>query len=305
LVRQLPAGIVRARLPTPFPVGTVNCYMLPEPPVTLVDPGTMTPPSLEQVVVTHAHPDHFGAAAWVARRSGAVMVAGRPEVAALRGEQDDEFRSAMMTALGVPARLVTDVAAAWRAAGVVEPTDGVTIAAVDDGDVVRAGGRAFRALVTPGHARGHLSLWCDEERLLVSGDHLLARIVPLPGLEPSGTGTDHRNSLDDYLSSLPRFVDLDPAIVLPGHGQAFTAVDVLARRLVAHHADRCETVGAAVAELGNPTPFEVAQRLLWKAHGSRLLLGVADVTGHLDVLEGDGRVVADADAPAVRYRAVG
>ncbi len=42
---------------------------------------------IDQVVVTHAHPDHFGAAAWVARRSGAVIVAGRAEVAALRGEQ--------------------------------------------------------------------------------------------------------------------------------------------------------------------------------------------------------------------------
>ena len=74
LVRDLPADVVRARLPTPFPVGTVNCYLLVEPPVTVVDPGTLTRVSLErlramlagagrsledieQVVVTHAHPD--------------------------------------------------------------------------------------------------------------------------------------------------------------------------------------------------------------------------------------------------------
>jgi hypothetical protein len=72
LVRNLPADVVRARLPTPFPVGTVNCYLLVEPPVTVVDPGTLTRVALErlramlagagcsledieQVVVTHAH----------------------------------------------------------------------------------------------------------------------------------------------------------------------------------------------------------------------------------------------------------
>lgn len=322
LVRDLPADVVRARLPTPFPVGTVNCYLLVEPPVTVVDPGTLTRVSLErlramlagagcsledieQVVVTHAHPDHFGAAAWVARRSGGIIVAGRAEVAALRGEQGGGLRSAMMAALGVPASLLKDVAAAWRATGVVEWADGVDIVPVDDGDLVHAGGRALRAHVTSGHAPGHLSLWCDQAKLLVSGDHLLARIVPLPGLEPSDTGTAHRNSLGEYLTSLPRFVALDPAVVLPGHGEAFTGVDVLARRLVAHHADRCAAVRSVVAELGNSTPFEVTQRLLWQADGSRLLRGVADVVGHLDLLAHDGDVVVEAKGSALRYRAAG
>ena len=211
----------------------------------------------------------------------------------------------MMAALGVPVSLVREVAAAWRAGGVVEWADGVDIVPVDDGDVVHAGGRVLTAYVTPGHAPGHLSLWCDEAKLLLSGDHLLARIVPLPGLEPSDYGDGHRHSLGEYLSSLPRFVALDPAVVLPGHGEAFTGVDVLARRLDAHHADRCAAVRAVVAELGHPTPFEVAQRLLWQADGSRLLRGVAEVVGHLDLLEHDGDVVAEAEGPVLRYRAVG
>jgi glyoxylase-like metal-dependent hydrolase (beta-lactamase superfamily II) len=319
LVRNVPAGVVRARLPTPFAGGTVNCYVLLEPPVTVVDPGTVAAASLErlravlagagcslddveQVVVTHAHPDHFGAAAWVARRSGAVILAGRAEVAALRGEDGGEERSEMMIGFGVPAGLLSGLAAARRASGVVEWATGVTVVPVDDGDDVHAGGRLFTAHVTAGHSPGHLSLWCDEARLLVSGDHLLARIVPLPGLEPSSTRTGHRHSLDEYLSSLPRFVALDPAVVLPGHGEAFTGVDVLARRLHAHHADRCRAVRAVVAELGHPTPFDVAQRLLWEADGSRLLRGVADVVGHLDLLERDGDVVVDAEGIVHHYR---
>ena len=319
LVRELPVGVLRVRLPTPFAVGEVNCYVLVDPPVTIVDPGVVTTASLErlgavlagagcsfddieQVVVTHAHPDHFGAAAWVARRSGAIILAGRAEVPALRGGQGDDLRSAtMMTALGVPDDLIGAAGLGGGLGDLVEFADDVNVVPVDDGDVLHAGGRVLTAHVTPGHATGHLSLWCDDGKLLLSGDHLLARIVPLPGLEPSGTGTGHRHSMGEYMSSLARFVALDPSVVLPGHGEAFTDVDVLARRLRDHHADRCSGVRKIVAQLGRPTPFEVAQRLLWQAEGFRLLRGVAEVVGHLDLLEHNGDVVAEGEA-VVRYR---
>jgi glyoxylase-like metal-dependent hydrolase (beta-lactamase superfamily II) len=322
LVRELPVGVVRARLPTPFAVGEVNCYLLVDAPVTIVDPGLVTTVSLErlgavladagcsfddieQVVVTHAHPDHCGAAAWVARRSGAMILAGRAEVPALRGGQGDDLRSAMLIALGVPVDLIEAAGLAGRLGALVEFADELDVVPVDDGDVVYAGGRVLRAHVTPGHATGHLSLWCDDGKLLLSGDHLLARVVPLPGLEPSGAGTGHRHSLGEYLSSLARFVALDPSVVLPGHGEAFTDVDVLARRLRDHHADRCFRVRGVVAQLGRPTPFEVAQRLLWQAEGIRLLRGVAEVVGHLDLLEHNGDVVAEGNGAVVRYRVTG
>ena len=65
-------------LPTPFHVGRVNCYVLVDPPVTVIDLGTMQAGSIDelvavlassglgfgdvqQIVVTHAHSDHFGA----------------------------------------------------------------------------------------------------------------------------------------------------------------------------------------------------------------------------------------------------
>jgi hypothetical protein len=64
-------------------------------------------------------------------------------------------------------------------------------------------------------------------------------------------------------------------------------------------------VRTLVAELEHPTPFEVAQRLLWQADGSRLLRGVAEVVGHLDLLENNGDVVAEAEGAVVRYRVTG
>jgi ribonuclease BN (tRNA processing enzyme) len=79
LDRAAASGIHRLRIPTPFAVGRVNCYLLEGRPLTLVDAGPNSGKSLDElerqlaelgheigdiglVIVTHQHIDHF--AAW-------------------------------------------------------------------------------------------------------------------------------------------------------------------------------------------------------------------------------------------------
>src|SRR3546814_17539094 len=93
----LPDGIVHVALPTPFPVGPVNCYVLLDDPVTVVDPGLMWADSTQlleatlaahgrtlgevaQVLITHGHPDHFGAPVWLAGPPDPSVLCGRPVV---------------------------------------------------------------------------------------------------------------------------------------------------------------------------------------------------------------------------------
>src|SRR3954467_5107370 len=70
-------GIAKLILPTPFPVGDVNVYLIKGDRLTLVDTGPNTaeswealklqlkelklePRDIEQVILTHHHPDHSG-----------------------------------------------------------------------------------------------------------------------------------------------------------------------------------------------------------------------------------------------------
>ncbi len=318
-VEALPDGVSRVSLPTPFRVGRVNCYVLLERPVTVLDPGTLQPGSLaklrdllnangrdfddiEQIIVTHHHADHCGAAAVLAARSDARIVCGLPEVASLLEPADVQSRRDLLVRLGVPDALACSLIAGTDAAvaRVVRRPHPSMVTGVRDGDVLSAGGRQLRCVVTPGHAEGHLSLWDPAARVLFSGDHLLARIIPVPSLE-AGDGLRRRRSLVEYLASLSRFVALDPKVVLPGHGRAFTAVDVLAARLRSHsrqRADEIETILGA----GPATPFEVARRLQWQPDGARLVLGLAHAQGHLDLLEDAGRVIPEKDGAVVSYR---
>ncbi len=315
----LPDGVSRVTLPTPFRVGQVNCYVLPERPVTIIDPGTLEPGSparlrallndhgldfddVEQIIVTHHHADHSGAAAVLAARSNAPIVCGLPEVGSLVARADVESRRDLLVRLGVTESVALALIAETDALVervVRRPGEGM-LSPVRDGEVVNAGGRRLHCMITPGHADGHLSLWDPVERVLFSGDHLLARIIPVPSLG-EGTAPPRRRSLVDYLASLPAFVALGPAVVLPGHGRAFTAVDVLAERLRAHSRDRAAQIETILRD-GPATTFELARRLQWQPEGARLVLGLAHAQGHLGLLEADGRVISDDDGGVVSYR---
>src|SRR5947208_6106370 len=86
------AGIHRLQIPTPFLVGRVNCYLIEDDPLTLVDTGPNSGKSLDEleralgdlghriedlglIVITHQHMDHLGLLEILARRSGAEVAA--------------------------------------------------------------------------------------------------------------------------------------------------------------------------------------------------------------------------------------
>jgi glyoxylase-like metal-dependent hydrolase (beta-lactamase superfamily II) len=318
-VEALPGGVERLSLPTPFRVGRVNCYLLPSPPVTLIDPGTIQPGALErlaselaarglgfadieQIVITHAHPDHFGAAAEVAMRSGAMILCGLPEVASLVARSGAAAERELLMSLGVPEQTARSLAASGEAmmARSVAWPDPAIVRGVRDGDVLLAGGRELVCVVTAGHADGHLSLWDPSDRILFSGDHLLARIIPVPSLDGAGAA-GRRRTFVEYLGGLDRFTELDPAVVLPGHGRPFAEVELLAYRLRDHSRARADAI-AAILRDGPATPFDIALRLQWQPEGARLVLGLANAQGHLDLLAEAGRVTVDTGSGAVRYR---
>ena len=322
LAESLPDGVLHAELPTPFPVGPVNCWLLPDSTVTLVDPGMVWDDSLdrvgrllaeaglrlgdvERIVVTHGHPDHYGLAGRIARDSGARILCGAAERPKLLSSYDRPGYQELLAALGIP----DEVREAWPElyAGMrvmIDSPDDDTIDDVHDGDLLDLGGRRFAAHVTPGHATGHLSLYDGESGTLLSGDHLLPRITPNPVLEPDAETGGRRRSLVEYLESLDRFVALDPAIVLPGHGPAFHDVGALVSSMRGHHDRRADRVLDLVRELGEPTPYDLAIAMFPNLEGFGVMLGVSEAVGHLDLLVDDGTVVEGDDTTgARRYRA--
>jgi len=308
------AGLRLAELPLPFPVGPVNAWIFVDGPVTVVDPGMfssnstdrleaalaeagLTIGSVDQIVVTHAHPDHFGAAAWLSDKADAPIVCGAPEAAKLLsfGPEHVEERSAhymaLLASVGVPTEL-QDTFTMMRSmvADQVRPVASSMLAPMADGEDLQIGGRTYVAHVTPGHSSGHLSL--HSGGTLISGDHLLAHITPNPFIEAADTPLGRRRSLVEYLESLARFEALDPDLVLPGHGPAFRDVPQLAGTLRAHHDKRAGEILRLIAEHPGSTIHELAQAYFSGLESYHVVLGISEIAGHIDLLENRGEVVS-------------
>lgn len=190
--------IFRLALPTPFPVGPVNTYVLKGSPLALIDPGPLYPPArealteglarlglglgdFELVLLTHPHIDHYGLAREVAERSGAKVAAHVEAVArvkaGLRKGQAGE-REAMEQVLdraGAPAGYGETLFRHWAAADTLAATVDVD-RGLADGETVEGGGVTWRAISTPGHSPGALCFYDEAGRRLISGDHLLPEI---------------------------------------------------------------------------------------------------------------------------------
>jgi glyoxylase-like metal-dependent hydrolase (beta-lactamase superfamily II) len=320
-VDQLPDGVLRAELPTPFAVGPVNCYLLVDDPVTIVDPGMLWGDTtaaveqllaraglrvgdVEQVLVTHGHPDHFGVAGWVAERSGAPVLCGQGEERKLVDGYAATTMIGLVDAFGIPAEVRAEFPGfAALVAEITHPLHHHNLVLLADHERVRAGGRDLDVHVTPGHAVGHVSLYDAATNTLLSGDHLLPRITPNPLIEPDHESPlGRRRSLVEYLASLDRFTELPAEVVLPGHGPGFTDIAQLVDTMRVHHARRAEDVLDAVRVLGQPTAFELSCHLFPKLEGFAHMLGISEAIGHLDLLVEEEQVVCGDGVP-LRYAA--
>lgn len=318
-------GIHCLPIPTPFAVGRVNCYLVEDDPLTLVDAGPNSGTSLteleaalaghgrrvedlERIVLTHQHIDHIGLAQILADRSGAEVVALdalAPWLAAYgeNMEDDDRFAEAIMARHGIPEdvryalRAVSAQFRAWGARADVTRT-------VHDGETLEFSGRAWRVHHRPGHSPSDTVFHDEAAGELIGGDHLIARISSNPLIaRPLHGGTGERpQALRIYLESLAATREMPLARVWPGHGEPVDDHAALVDERFRLHARRAEKLHGLIAQRPR-SAYELAQAMWGNVAVTQAYLTLSEVLGHTDLLMNDGRVrEAEADG-VVRFEA--
>lgn len=231
-------GLWRLRLPLPLP-GVPHCNawaIAAGSGVVLVDTGMHEPGSighlelalaqvnlrLEHVrllACTHAHLDHWGQAATVRDRAGCEflmhpnhehgtrparnpgeLLARRLEIGRQSGVPELALQSYARRRQEIPSGI----------ARVIEPDRPLLPGVVLETDL-----GPWTVYETPGHAPSHVCLYQREQRLLISGDHVLGRISLYYdyGWTPDPVG--------EFLRSLSLVAPLDVRLCLSGHGRPF------------------------------------------------------------------------------------
>lgn len=199
-----------------FPAPT-NCWLILQPDgLCLIDAGhpwnaraildavIRIGQPLKHVLITHAHPDHAGAAAAVAAATGAAIYAHDQDIAYLNGsaclaDADGSLLCRAVLAAGKHLRILHSPR--------IDRLNSISDAAVIDGLTV---------FHTPGHTPGSISLWSEQARAIFCGDNVCASRGMLHLGLPWFT-------LDrpTQRSSVRKYADVPARLLLSGHGPVY------------------------------------------------------------------------------------
>jgi glyoxylase-like metal-dependent hydrolase (beta-lactamase superfamily II) len=324
LERARKAGIHRLQIPTPFAVGRVNCYLIEDEPLTLLDTGPNSGKSLDEleqqlhaldhsiedlelVILSHQHIDHLGLIEIIAARSAAEVAAIDVAVPFLENfgrdlELEDEFASGLMLRHGIPEDVVIALRSVSRSfrgwgarAHVTRP--------LRDGEELRLRERALEVQHRPGHSPSDTLLWDAERGILLCADHLIAHISSNPLISRPLDGSGSRpQALVTYIQSLRRTRELRAEVVLPGHGEPITDHRALIDDRLALHRRRAEKLYRLIRERPR-TAYELAQELWGNVAVTQAFLTLSEVLGHVDLLLNEGRVREVLDGDLIRFEA--
>jgi glyoxylase-like metal-dependent hydrolase (beta-lactamase superfamily II) len=322
------AGVHRLAVPTPFAVGRVNCYLIEDDPLTLVDTGPNSGKSLDEleralagaghavediglIVITHQHMDHLGLLEILARRSGAEVAALHllePYLANFRDSQaqDDEFSQAIMRRHGIPAEMVIvlgGIGSAFRAFG----SSGRITQRLHDGDVLALRDRSFSVMHRPGHSPSDTIFYDRQRKMLIGGDHLLAHISSNPLISrPLDRGSDGErpHALIRYIESMLATRELEIDLVLSGHGDPIRDHVALIDERLRLHRRRAEKMLRMLQD-GPLTAYEIALNMWGNVAVTQAYLTLSEVLGHMDLLARDELIREVDDGEVVRFEAAG
>jgi hydroxyacylglutathione hydrolase len=215
-LKYLAPGVWRLK-ETPAP--TINVYFAGD---VLIDAGRswdrrrimgeLEGREISMLALTHVHPDHQGSAKAVCEARGVPLACHADDVEAMEGR-----RPVQEAAQGNPINRL--VRALWE--GPPYKVERV----LQDGDEVAG----FRAVHAPGHARGHLVFFRESDRVAICGDVIrnMSYATGLPGIkEPPDFFT---YDPAENRRSIRKLAELNPSLILPGHGPAVTDMGAFER----------------------------------------------------------------------------
>ena len=250
---------------------------------------------IDQILITHEHPDHVGLLSRIIHLTEATIYAPkliRPWFvsAASRSRQQQSFYKSLNSRLGYPEALrqLTDKHYdSMRGFPIIEKADRIQF--YEAGDSFIIGQTNFTALHTPGHCPNQFMFLSSDHKRVFSGDMLLP-IAPMPIITAIDSDTGKPSpALRKLISSFYRIKNYYIHQVYPGHGKIYNNANLEIDKQLARISERKEECYQAIVS-GADTPYAI--HLMMYPHHTLPpnYSGIHMILGYLDLLEQEGRI---------------
>jgi glyoxylase-like metal-dependent hydrolase (beta-lactamase superfamily II) len=294
-MNELMPNAIPITVPTPWDVGPVTAYYFPDE-KTFVDAATdsvatreaiesiVDPATIERVIVTHGHTDHFGGAVWLQEVSGCEVLMHPADIAVTDRESRATLRE-LFGPLGYSDELLDRYfTGEWKFR-----TPDFTPLTGSHGE--------FLVEHHPGHTPGHV--WVTYGEATYVGDYLIADHPTNSGLELDPTHpTGRAPLLEQYENGLRALAERD-AVLYAAHGPRITDHRALIERRLQKSARRTDRVLEALG-LESVSPVDLGRKL-YRGRAEASWEVMADLVGRLDLLVAQGRATSRLGEDGVWY----
>lgn len=273
-LQQLASDLYWARFDLPFRLTHVNIYILDGVDgwiildtsinskasrshwQALLD-GPLAGRPVEQIIVSHYHPDHVGFAGELARMTGAAVASSQIEAEEAThfwhmDEQDfAELLASAYRHYGMNDAQIADARQGGSRYRMIvgEPPVFDYLAA---GQIITTRAGSWQIRLDRGHSDAHISLMEAERGLYLSVDFLLPRITPNISADIREIDADRLSGYLAYLDEMTRLPE--DVQIFPGHDWPFAEGNKRAAALIDHHRHRLELLWQA----GRNAPLSTA-----------------------------------------------
>ena len=204
-----------------------NTYLIGQEDITLIDPGPNSPEHIDKILseggdkikrilVTHTHTDHSPAALPISKKLNIPMF-GR--LVDRESQWEDET-------------FIPDIV-------------------LSHGDIISTDEYSLETIHTPGHASNHLCYLIQEEKVMLTGDHIMNGSTVVIA-HPDG-------SMKDYLNSLALLRNYNFNKIGPGHGDFLEEPMAVVDWIIDHRLEREKKVISKLKNFSNVTSKDLVE----------------------------------------------
>ena len=248
----------------------------------------VSPQSVHTVLVSHAHPDHYGGIHALREHAPGVRILIHeneyPAACKLENMYENfnfEVAAKFMGSAGPELEQALSVRREWIFQTQCRAASTPPHETVSGNQLTTAGPFELQWILTPGHSPGHVAFFDEQRSLLFSGD----LVAEAPAWYAPTAG-----GLTGYLNSLDTIEKLRPEVLLPSHAppvmEPARAIDNVRRRLMQRHDRIMELIQK------EPCTFRQIVEMLFNEF-LHLFPGCPIVECHLQSLTADGLVVEE------------